>query len=88
MEIGEVGTLNTDAEFLQRHCWNSIRDRYRSSELADRLLDHDYISEIAFGMPPTGGGGIGLERLLMLLCDADSIQEVLWYPHLAVTAVP
>ena len=81
IEMGNAFTeLNDPLE--QRKRFEELQQLFSSDDEEQNPIDEDYIRAMAYGMPPNGGFGTGVDRLVMLLTDKHSIREVLLYPHL------
>lgn len=85
MEMGNAFTELNDPRDQQAR-FVEMKRLYAEGSDETTPLDEDYLRAMRYGMPPNGGFGAGVDRLVMLLTDQDSIRDVLLYPHLRATA--
>jgi lysyl-tRNA synthetase class 2 len=81
MEIANAFSEQNDPEAQARAFEDQMARRAAGDDEA-QMMDHDYVRALEYGMPPTGGVGIGVDRLCMLVTDARSIREVILFPQL------
>jgi lysyl-tRNA synthetase class 2 len=81
MEIANGFSELNDPEEQYERFRDQVKQRERGDEEA-MLMDEDYIRALSYGMPPAAGIGIGIDRLVMLLTNKQSIRDVILFPHM------
>ena len=82
MEIGNAYSELNDPLLQRKFLEEQVKSRAKADEKWLEAIDEDFLRALEYGMPPTGGQGIGIDRLVMLLTNQSSIKEVILFPFM------
>ena len=80
-EVGNAFSELNDPLDQRRRFESQVAQRAAGDEEA-HPLDEDYLRALEYGMPPAGGLGIGIDRIIMILCDQPNLREIILFPHM------
>jgi lysyl-tRNA synthetase class 2 len=77
MELGNAYTELNDPQIQEANLARKVEGEGPETMA---VMDEDYVTALEYGMPPAGGLGVGIDRLVMLLTDSPSIRDVILFP--------
>ncbi len=81
VELGLSYSEENNPERLKEY-WREAEKNFKKGDVEAQRLDEDFIRSLEYGMPPTSGFGIGIDRLVMVLTNTDSIRDVILFPFM------